>query len=60
MKKFDNYISNLAVLCKAGEEVLSILFIISGIIFIFFVQFELGWIVFKVLLRYEGVVGGKC
>ena len=55
MKKFDNYISNLAVLCKAGEEDLSNEFIISGIIDKFFVQFELGWKVLKELLRYEGV-----
>ena len=55
MKKFDNYSSNLAVLCKAGEEDLNNEFIISGIIDKFFVQFELGWKVLKELLRYEGV-----
>ena len=57
MKKFDNYSSNLAVLCKAGEEDLNNEFIISGIIDKFFVQFELGWKVLKELLRYEGVEG---
>ena len=55
MKKFDNYSSNLTVLCKAGEEDLNNEFIISGIIDKFFVQFELGWKVLKELLRYEGV-----
>lgn len=55
MKKFDNYNSNLTVLCKAGEEDLNNEFIISGIIDKFFVQFELGWKVLKELLRYEGV-----
>lgn len=54
MKKFDNYISNLAVLEKAYGEDLENEFIISGIIDKFFVQFELGWKVLKGLLRYEG------
>lgn len=54
MKKFDNYISNLAVLEKAYGENLENEFIISGIIDKFFVQFELGWKVLKELLRYEG------
>ncbi len=54
MKKFDNYISNLAVLEKAYGEDLENEFIISGIIDKFFVQFELGWKVLKELLRYEG------
>ena len=52
MKKFDNYISNLAVLEKAYGENLENEFIISGIIDKFFVQFELGWKVLKELLRY--------
>ena len=54
MKKYDNYISNLAVLEKAYGEDLENEFIISGIIDKFFVQFELGWKVLKELLRYEG------
>mgnify|MGYP005789826995 CR=1 FL=1 len=54
MKKFENYISNLAVLERAYEEDLENEFIISGIIDKFFVQFELGWKVLKELLRYEG------
>ena len=54
MKKFENYISNLAVLERAYEEDLENEFIIGGIIDKFFVQFELGWKVLKELLRYEG------
>lgn len=54
MKKFDNYSSNLDILCHAGEEDLSNEFIISGIINKFSIQFELGWKVLKELLRYEG------
>ena len=54
MKKFENYISNLAVLERAYEEDLENEFIISGIIDKFFVQFELWWKVLKELLRYEG------
>ncbi len=54
MKKFENYISNLAVLERAYEEDLENEFIISGIIDKFFAQFELGWKVLKELLRYEG------
>lgn len=55
MKKFENYISNLKVLSKAGTEDLTNEFIISGIIDKFFIQFELGWKVLKELLKYEGV-----
>lgn len=54
MKKYENFVSNLAVLSRAGEEDLENEFIISGIIDKFFVQFELGWKVLKELLRYEG------
>ena len=54
MKKFENYISNLAVLARASAEDLENEFIISGIIAKFFAQFELGWKVLKELLRYEG------
>ena len=54
MKKFDNYKSNLAVLCQADNEDLENEFIISGIIDKFFIQFELAWKVLKELLRYEG------
>lgn len=55
MKKFDNYVSNLAVLSRANEENLQNEFVISGIIDKFFIQFELGWKVLKELLRYEGM-----
>lgn len=55
MKKYENYVSNLSVLCKAGQEDMENEFIISGIIDKFFVQFELGWKVLKELLKYEGV-----
>ena len=55
MKKYENYVSNLSVLCKAELEDMENEFIISGIIDKFFVQFELGWKVLKELLKYEGV-----
>ena len=54
MKKFENYLSNLAVLEKADKEDLENEFILSGVIDKFFLQFELGWKVLKELLRYEG------
>ena len=54
MKKFDNYVSNLAVLKTADREDLRNEFIVSGIIDKFYIQFELGWKVLKELLKYEG------
>ncbi len=54
MRKFDNYVSNLAVLEKAQNEDLNNEFIISGIIVKFAIQFELSWKVLKELMRYEG------
>lgn len=54
MKKYENYLSNLAVLERAEKEDLSNEFIMSGIIDKFYVQFELGWKLFKELLKYEG------
>ncbi|MCC8024080.1 MAG: HI0074 family nucleotidyltransferase substrate-binding subunit [Clostridium sp.] len=54
MRKFDNYVSNLAVLEKAQNEDLSNEFIISGIIDKFAIQFEFSWKVLKELMRYEG------
>jgi len=54
MKKFENYKSNLMVLCRAEQEDLTNDFIISGIIDKFFIQFELAWKVLKEMLRYEG------
>ena len=54
MKKFDNYVSNLEILKRAENEDLENEFIISGIIYKFFVQFEFSWKVLKELLRYEG------
>lgn len=54
MKKYENFVSNLTVLSKAGNEDLDNEFIVSGIIDKFFIQFELGWKVMKELLRYEG------
>lgn len=55
MKKFDNYVSNLRVLSNADKEDLENEFIVSGIIDKFFIQFELGWMVLKELLHYEGM-----
>ncbi len=54
MKKFDYFVSNLAVLSKAEQEDLQNEFIISGIIDKFFIQFELSWKVLKEFLKYEG------
>lgn len=54
MKRFDAYVSNLAVLKTASEQDLTNEFIVGGIIDKFFVQFEPGWKVFKKLLAYEG------
>lgn len=54
MKKFENFKSNLSILSNAHNEDLTNKFIISGIIDMFFIQFELAWKVLKELLRYEG------
>ena len=54
MKKFDQYVRHLQVLCRAEQEDLTNEFIVSGIIDKFYIQFELGWKVLKELLRYEG------
>ncbi len=54
MKKFHNYVSNLAVLSRAENEDLTNEFIVSGIIDKFSIQFELGWKVLKECLQYEG------
>ena len=54
MKKFDNYVSNLEILKRAENEDLENEFIISGIIYKFFVQFEFSWKMLKELLQYEG------
>lgn len=54
MKKFEQYVSHLAVLSRAKNEDITNEFIMSGIIDKFYIQFELGWKVLKELLRYEG------
>ncbi|MCR5701991.1 MAG: HI0074 family nucleotidyltransferase substrate-binding subunit [Lachnospiraceae bacterium] len=54
MKRYEQFSSHLDVLKKANEEDLDNTFIVSGIIDKFFIQFELGWKLFKDLLRYEG------
>lgn len=54
MKRFEQYSSHLEVLKGASSEDLSNTFIISGIIDKYFIQFELGWKLFKDLLRHEG------
>ena len=59
MKKFETYTCNLRVLEKADKQDLSNEFIIGGIIYKFFIQFELGWKVLKELLIYEGVAAAK-
>lgn len=59
MKKFDNFVSHLAILQKSPRQDRSNEFIVSGIIDKFFIQFELGWKVLKELLVYEGISAGK-
>lgn len=54
MKRFEQFLSHLEVLKGASSEDLSNTFIISGIIDKYFIQFELGWQLFKDLLRHEG------
>lgn len=54
MKKFDQYVRYLQVLCRAEQEDVTNEFIVSGIIDKFYIQFELGGKVLKELLRYEG------
>ena len=54
MKRFENYVSALDVLKGASEQDLENEFVIGGIINKFFLQFELGWKLFKRLLAYEG------
>lgn len=54
MKRYEQFSSHLDVLKNAKNEDIENTFIVSGIIDKFFVQFELGWKLFKDLLRYEG------
>lgn len=54
MKKFDQYSRYLQVLCRAEQQDITNEFIVSGIIYKFYIQFEFGWKVLKELLRYEG------
>ena len=54
MKRFEQFSSHLEVLKGASSEDLNNTFIISGIIDKYFIQFELGWKLFKDLLRHEG------
>lgn len=54
MRRFDNYHNALAVLGQAPGQDISNPFVQGGIIDKFFIQFELGWKLFKVLLAYEG------
>lgn len=54
MKKFEQYSRHLQVLCRAEQQDITNEFIVSGIIYKFYIQFEFGWKVLKELLRYEG------
>ena len=54
MKKFDNYCSALDVLTRAPQQDLTNVFIQSGIIDKFSLQFELSWKLLKALLTFEG------
>lgn len=56
MKKFDQYSRHLQVLCRAEQQDMTNEFIVSGIIYKFYIQFEFGWKVLKELLRYENEV----
>ena len=58
MKKYENFSSHLKVLSRASEQDMENDFILSGIIDKFFIQFELGWKLFKELLKYEGKAVG--
>lgn len=55
MKKYDNYVSQLAVLERAHEEDLDNEFVMSGVTNKFALQFELAWKLLKETLTYEGV-----
>ncbi len=54
MAKYENYLSNLAVLRNAPEQDLTNEFIQSGIIDKFTLQFELAWKLLQKALAYEG------
>lgn len=54
MRRFDNYHNALTVLEQAPCQDISNPFVQGGIIDKFFIQFELGWKLFKALLAYEG------
>ena len=58
MRKFENYCLNLNNLLLAGQQELDNPFVVSGVISIFSLEFELGWKVLKELLQYEGRVEG--
>lgn len=59
MIRFEQFSRHLEVLKRAHQENLQNEFIISGIIYKFFIQFELGWKVLKELLVYEGRSEGR-
>lgn len=54
MKKYDNYVAQLAVLQRAKDEDLSNEFVMSGVANKFALQFELAWKLLKETLAYEG------
>lgn len=54
MKKYDNYVAQLAVLQRAKDEDLSNEFVMSGVASKFALQFELAWKLLKETLAYEG------
>lgn len=53
-ERHDKYCTLLHVLVQAENQDLDNEFIISGIIYKAFIQFELGWKLLKELLKYEG------
>lgn len=54
MKKYDNFVSQLAVLRQADQEDLQNEFVLSGVTNKFSLQLELSWKLLKETLAYEG------
>lgn len=54
MRRYESYVSSLAVLSQASSQDLSNEFVMGGVIDKFRLQFELGWKLLKRLLAYEG------
>ena len=55
MRRYDDFASQLAVLCRARQANLDDEFVISGVASKFALQLELSWKLLKETLAYEGV-----